>query len=70
MIIKCLSKLFSDVVQYSGNLQDCVSPDVTARKGNTVIVPDKFKGDIEALENSGNLKVDSALRLTCPSFLQ
>ena len=61
MIIKCLSKLFSDVVQYSGNLQDCVSPDVTARKGNTVIVPDKFKGDIEALENYIGRKLESGL---------
>ena len=72
MIIKCLSKLFSDEVQYSGNRQDCVSPDVNVNKENTIIVPDKFKEDIEALENyigRKNLKADSALRLTCPSFL-
>lgn len=61
MIIKCLNKLFSDEVEYSGNLQDCVSPDVTARKGNTVIVPGKFKEDIEALENYIGRKLESGL---------
>lgn len=61
MIIKYLNKLFSDEVQYSGDRQDCVSPDVIARKGNTVIVPDKFKEDIEALENYIGRKLESGL---------
>lgn len=61
MIIKYLNKLFSDEVQYSGDRQDCVSPDVTARKGNTVIVPDKFKEDIEALENYIGRKLENGL---------
>ncbi len=61
MIIKCLSKLFSDEVQYSGNRQDCVSPDVNVNKENTIIVPDKFKEDIEALENYIGRKLESGL---------
>ena len=61
MIIKCLSKLFSDEVQYSGNRQDCVSPDVNVNKENTIIVPDKFKEDIAALENYIGRKLESGL---------
>ena len=61
MIIKCLSKLFSDEVLYSGNRQDCVSPDVNVNKENTIIVPDKFKKDIEALENYIGRKLESGL---------
>ena len=61
MIIKFLSKLFSDEVQYSGNCQDCVSPDVITNKVNTVIVPDKFKRDIEALETYIGRKLESGL---------
>ena len=51
MIIQCLNNLFSGEVQYPESRQDCVSPDVIESKGNTVIVPEKFKADVEALEN-------------------
>ena len=51
MIIQCLNNLFSGEVKYPENRQDSVSPDVIERKANTVIVPDKFKADVEALEN-------------------
>ena len=51
MIIQCLNNLFSGEVQYPESRQDSVSPDVIEKKGNTVIVPDKFKADVEALEN-------------------
>ncbi len=61
MIIKYLNKLFSDEVQYSGDRQDCVSPDVITNKENTVIVPDKFKRDIEALETYIGRKLESGL---------
>ncbi len=61
MIIKYLNKLFSDEVQYSGDRQDCVSPDVITNKVNTVIVPDKFKEDIEALEKYIGRKLESGL---------
>lgn len=61
MIIKFLNRLFSDEVQHSGNHQDCVSPDVTARKANTVIVPDKFKEDIDALETYIGRKLETGL---------
>lgn len=63
MIIKCLNKLFSDEVQYSGDRQDCVSPDVNVNKENTVIVPDKFKRDIEALETYIGRKLESGLSI-------
>ena len=61
MIIKYLNKLFSDEVQYSGDRQDCVSPDVNINKANTVIVPDKFRKDIEALEDYTGRKLESGL---------
>ena len=51
MLIQFLSTLFSGEVKYPENRQDCVSPDVIESKRNTVIVPDKFKADVEALEN-------------------
>ena len=51
MLIQCLSTLFSGEVKYPENRQDCVSPDVIESKANTVIVPEKFKTDVEALEN-------------------
>ncbi|MBM6674132.1 hypothetical protein [Marseilla massiliensis] len=50
MIIQCLNNLFSSEVKYPENRQDSVSPDVIESKRNTVIVPEKFKADIEALE--------------------
>ena len=50
MLIQCLSTLFSGEVEYPESRQDSVSPDVIERKANTVIVPDKFKADVEALE--------------------
>ena len=50
MIIQCLNNLFFGEVKYPENRQDSVSPDVIERKANTVIVPDKFKADVEALE--------------------
>ena len=43
--------LFSGEVEYLESRQDCVSPDVIEKKANTVIVPEKFKADVEALEN-------------------
>ena len=61
MIIKYLNKLFSDEVQYSGDRQDCVSLDVNVNKENTIIVPDKFKEDIEALETYIGRKLESGL---------
>ena len=72
MIIQCLNNLFSGEVKYPENRQDCVSPDVIESKGNTVIVPDKFKADVEALEkyigrnleNGLCIKVDLAELLT------
>lgn len=61
MIILNLAKTLSDEVQYSEGRQDCVSPDVIINKVNTVIVPDKFKKDIEALENYTGSKLESGL---------
>lgn len=72
MIIQCLNNLFSSEVKYPENRQDSVSPDVIESKRNTVIVPDKFKADVEALEkyighsleNGLSIKVDLAELLT------
>ena len=72
MLIQCLSTLLSGEVEYPESRQDSVSPDVIESKGNTVIVPDKFKADVEALEkyigrnleNGLCIKVDLAELLT------
>ena len=53
--------MLSDEAQYSESRQDSVSPDVIAKKGNTVIVPDKFKEDIEALEDYTGRKLENGL---------
>ena len=50
MLIQCLSTLFSGEVECPESRQDSVSPDVIEKKANTVIVPEKFKADVEALE--------------------
>ena len=72
MIIQCLNNLLSGEVKYPESRQDCVSPDVIEKKASTVIVPDKFKADVEALEkyigrnleNGLCIKVDLAELLT------
>ena len=72
MLIENLFYTLSNEVKYLENRQDCVSPDVIESKGNTVIVPDKFKSDVEALEryigcnleNGLCIKVDLAELLT------
>lgn len=61
MIILNLAKTLSDEVQYSEGRLDCVSPDVNINKANTVIVPDKFRKDIEALEDYTGRKLESGL---------
>jgi hypothetical protein len=61
MLIQTLMNKLSDEVQYSEGRQDCVAPDVNVNKANTVIVPDKFKKDIEALEDYTGRKLESGL---------
>lgn len=53
--------MLSDEVQYSEGRQDSVSPDVIVNKANTIIVPDKFRKDIEALEEYTGRKLESGL---------
>ncbi len=72
MLIENLFYTLSNEVKYLESRQDCVSPDVIESKGNTVIVPEKFKADVEALEryigrnleNGLCIKVDLAELLT------
>ena len=72
MLIENLFYTLSNEAQYLESRQDCVSPDVIESKRNTVIVPDKFKADVEALEryigrnleNGLCIKVDLAELLT------
>ena len=72
MLIENLFYTLSNEVKYLESRQDCVSPDVIESKRNTVIVPDKFKADVEALanyigrnlENGLCIKVDLAELLT------
>jgi len=61
MVIQNLIYKLTEEVQYSKARQDSVSPDVIARKENTVIVPDKFKEDIEALETYIGKKLETGL---------
>lgn len=72
MIIENLFYTLSSEIEYPESRQDCVSPDVIESKRNTVIVPEKFKADVEALEkyigrnleNGLCIKVDLAELLT------
>lgn len=61
MLINNLLNKFTDEVKYSADRQDSVSPDVIARKENTVIVSDKFKEDIEDLETYIGRKLETGL---------
>ena len=60
LILNLINKLTGEVEYPEGRL-DSVSPDVITDKENTVIVPDKFKKDIEALENYTSRKLESGL---------
>lgn len=61
MIIRNLLSKLTGEVEYPEDRLDCVSPDVITNKENTVIVPDKFKRDIEALETYIGRKLESGL---------
>ena len=60
LILNLINKLTGEVEYPEGRL-DGVSPDVITDKENTVIVPDKFKKDIEALQNYTGRKLESGL---------
>lgn len=60
-MIQILMNKLTGEVEYPESRQDCVSPDVITNKVNTVIVPDKFKEDIEALETYIGRKLESGL---------
>ena len=60
MIQTLMNKLTGEV-EYPEDRLDCVSPDVITNKVNTVIVPDKFKEDIDALENYIGRNLESGL---------
>ena len=61
MLIQTLMNKLTGEVEYPESRQDCVSPDVITNKVNTVIVPDKFKEDIEVFENYIGRKLESGL---------
>ena len=61
MLIQTLINKLTGEVEYPESQQEGVAPDVIINKENTVIVPDKFKKDIEALENYTGSKLESGL---------
>lgn len=61
MLIYNLFKTLTGEVEYPESRQGGVAPDVNVNKVNTVIVPDKFRKDIEALENYTGSKLESGL---------
>lgn len=61
MVIQNLIYKLTGEVEYPESRQEGVSPDVNVNKENTVIVPDKFRTDIEALENYTGRKLESGL---------
>lgn len=61
MVIQNLIYKLTGEVEYPEDRLDRVSPDVITNKVNTVIVPDKFKRDIEALETYIGRKLESGL---------
>ena len=60
-LFKTLTGEVTGEVEYPESRQEGVAPDVNANKANTVIVPDKFKKDIEALEDYTGRKLESGL---------
>ena len=61
MLIQTLINKLTGEVEYPESQQEGVAPDVIINKENTVIVPDKFRKDIEALENYTGRKLESGL---------
>ena len=61
MLIQTLINKLTGEVEYPESRQEGVAPDVNVNKENTVIVPDKFKKDIEALEDYTGRKLESGL---------
>lgn len=61
MVIQNLIYKLTGEVEYPEDRLDRVSPYVITNKVNTVIVPDKFKRDIEALETYIGRKLESGL---------
>ena len=71
MLLESLFYALSNEVQYLGSRQGSVSPDVIERKANTVIVPEKFKADVEALERyiGHNLETDLCIKVDLAELL-
>ena len=63
MIVTQLQKSFGDEVALLSNRQE-VGPDVIAPANKRVIVPEKFRKDIEALENYVDSKLESGVCIT------
>ncbi len=61
MVIQNLIYKLTEKVQYPEGRQDCVSPDVNVNKASTIIVPDRFKEDIEALETYIGRELENGL---------
>ena len=61
MIISNLINKLTGEVEYPESRQEGVAPDVIINKANTVIVPDKFRKDLEALEDYMGRKLESGL---------
>ena len=60
MLIRNLYSLFCGSESQDGR-SDCVSPDVIDEKESKVIIPEKFKDDIERLENYCGVELRSGL---------
>lgn len=66
MIIQNLTHKLEETGMVSSNRQDCVSPDVIAKENaqKTIIIPEKFRADIEALQTYIGKNLESGLRIT------
>ena len=60
MLIKNLYNLFCGSESQDGR-SDCVSPDVIDKASTKVIIPERFKDDIERLENYCGVELRSGL---------
>ena len=63
MIISFFKRMFSGEGKYTENRQECALPDVKGTEEDSVIVPERFRNDITALEEYTGRKLMRGMRI-------
>lgn len=61
MLIQQLTKTFEDEAALSLDRQDAIEPDVIEKINRKVIIPEKFKADVDAIEKYADCSLTSGL---------